>query len=150
MGKPDYDLYVDDKSYNVDEFWRVPLHSNDPKERSKKLQSKIVKKGWGHEIIFVNNPEYCGKILHFEKGKKFSMHFHVQKKETWYIAKGKVMFHWIDHTNGKVYSEFLNEGDCITNERGEPHQVEALEDSDIFEVSTKHYDEDSFRIWLGN
>ena len=36
------------------------------------IESKIVKKGWGKEIWFVNNDEYCGKILCFDKGKKFS------------------------------------------------------------------------------
>ena len=150
IGKPDYDCYIDDKSHHVDHFWRVPLPSNDPKEKSKKLQSEIVPKGWGHEVIFVNNPEYCGKILHFEKGKKFSMHYHVEKKETWYIAKGRVMFHWIESNTGMIYSEYLNEGDCITNERGEAHQVEALEETDIFEVSTRHFDSDSYRVWRGD
>jgi quercetin dioxygenase-like cupin family protein len=44
----------------------------------------------------------------------------------------------------------LKVGDVITNERGEPHQLIALEDAEVFEVSTKHYDEDSFRMWKGN
>ena len=33
-----------------------------------------------------NNSEYCGKILRFNSGKKFSMHYHLEKKETWYIS----------------------------------------------------------------
>jgi quercetin dioxygenase-like cupin family protein len=52
--------------------------------------------------------------------------------------------------NGITYTEYLNVGDVITNERGEPHQLIALEDSEVFEVSTKHYDEDSFRIHKGD
>jgi len=147
MGKPNYDVYIDDKSFNVESYWPLP---NDSDIKSKKLQSEIVVKGWGKEIIFVNNPEYCGKILCFDKGKKFSMHYHIQKKETWYVAKGKFLLHWIETENGIYHSEYLNIGDVVTNERGEPHQVVALEDSELFEVSTKHYDEDSFRIWKGN
>jgi quercetin dioxygenase-like cupin family protein len=146
-GKPNYDIYIDDKSFNVDSFWPLPKEGD---TKSKKLQSEIVPKGWGQEIIFVNNPEYCGKILCFNKGKKFSMHYHIQKKETWYVAKGKFLLHWIETENGVPHSEYLNVGDVITNERGEPHQVVALEDSELFEVSTRHYDEDSFRIWKGN
>ena len=43
------------------------------------------------------------------------------------------------------------EGDCITIERGMPHQLIALEDgSEIFEVSTQHFDEDSYRIRKGD
>jgi hypothetical protein len=146
MGKPDYDIYLDDKSFNIDSFYPVPKSG----DKSKKLRSEIVQKGWGKEIIFVNNPEYCGKILCFNKGKKFSMHYHVQKKETWYVAKGRFILNWIEIENGTNYSEYLEVGDVITNERGEPHQLVALEDSEVFEVSTRHYDEDSFRICKGD
>ena len=48
-----------------------------------KEQAEIVKKGWGSEIIFANNEKYCGKVLHFKKGAKFSMHFHKEKEETY-------------------------------------------------------------------
>lgn len=145
MGKPSYDLYIDDKSVNVDEYWKIPNNC-----QSKILNSEIVKKGWGKEIIFVNNAEYCGKILCFNKGKRFSMHYHVKKKETWYIAKGKFIFSWIDPEKGITNTEYLNVGDVITNERGEAHQLEALEDSQVFEVSTPHQDNDSYRIYKGN
>jgi len=146
MGKPNYDVYLDDKSFNIDSFYPVPKTS----DKSKKLTSEIVEKGWGKEIIFVNNPEYCGKILCFNKGKKFSMHYHVQKKETWYVAKGRFILNWIETEKGINYSEYLEVGDVITNERGEPHQLVALEDSEVFEVSTRHYDEDSFRVQKGD
>ena len=146
MGKPSYDLYIDDKSVNVDKHWKIPTKNL----KSKKIESKIVKKGWGKEIWFVNNDEYCGKILCFDKGKKFSMHYHVEKKEIWYIAKGKFLFSWICPQKGIVYNEYLNIGDVITNERGEAHQMEALEDSEIFEVSTFHKDSDSYRIEKGD
>ena len=146
MGKPPYDIYIDDKSFNVDTYWPVPQTTC----KSKKLASSVVPKGWGKEIVFVNNGEYCGKILCFDKGKKFSMHYHIEKKETWYVSKGKFLMHWINPSDGTLYSEYLNVGDVITNERGEPHQVMALEESELFEVSTHHCDEDSFRIWRGD
>jgi len=148
MGKPDYDIYIDDKSFNVDTYWPIPNPKNDSK--SKKLPVEIVKKGWGKEVIFVNNDEYCGKLLCFEKDKKFSMHYHLKKKETWYVSKGRFILIWVETDNGTTHTEFLEVGDVITNERGEPHQLIALEDSEVFEVSTKHYDEDSFRMWKGN
>jgi len=45
---------------------------------------ELVKKGWGKEIIFASTPEYCGKLLVFDKaGAKCSMHFHLDKHETW-------------------------------------------------------------------
>ena len=51
---------------------------------------------------------------------------------------------------GKLMSQFLYQGDTVTIERGEPHQLEALEDSEIFEVSTQHIDDDSYRIYKGD
>ena len=147
MGKPNYDIYIDDKSFNVDTFWPVP---NKTVEKTKKLPVEIVKKGWGKEVIFVNNDEYCGKLLCFKKDKKFSMHYHIKKKETWYVSKGRFILIWVETGTGTTHTEYLNVGDVITNERGEPHQLIALEDSEVFEVSTKHYDEDSFRMWKGH
>jgi len=47
-----------------------------------------IPKGWGREIIIENNEMYCGKILEFKKGCKFSMHFHMEKDETWWVEKG--------------------------------------------------------------
>lgn len=151
MKKPNYDVYLDDKSYNISAVFPVPGPSVPSSATpSKKQPCEIVEKGWGREIIFVNNPEYCGKILCFHKNKRFSMHYHLQKKETWYVAKGRFILHWIDTATGVSYSEYLYVGDVITNERGEPHQLIALEDSEVFEVSTRHYDEDSYRIHKGD
>ena len=148
MGKPNYDIYIDDKSFNVDTFWPIP--NKVEQFKTKKLPVEIVPKGWGKEIIFVNNDEYCGKLLCFEKDKKFSMHYHIKKKETWYVSKGSFILIWVETNTGTTHTEYLKIGDVITNERGEPHQLIALEDSEVFEVSTKHYDEDSFRMWKGN
>ena len=117
---------------------------------SKIIESEIVPKTWGKEIIFANNPEYCGKILCFDAGKRGSMHYHVKKKETWYVAKGSFIFSWIDPETAATHYENLCVGDVITNDRGESHQLEALVDSEVFEVSTEHKDNDSYRIYKGN
>jgi mannose-6-phosphate isomerase-like protein (cupin superfamily) len=148
LGKPHYDIYLDDKSFNIETILPVPQEKEI--QKSKKEKCEFVEKGWGKEIIFINNSEYCGKILCFNKNKKFSMHYHIQKKETWYVSKGKFILSWIETDKGIVHNEYLEVGDVITNERGEPHQLFALEDSEIVEVSTQHYDEDSYRIKKGD
>lgn len=147
MKKPHYDIYIDDKSFNVDAFW--PLHPTTT-ARVKKSETEIVPKGWGHEVIIVNNDLYCGKILHFNKGGKFSMHFHLKKKESWYVASGRFLFRWINTANADLIEETLSVGDTITNEVGEPHQILCLEEGDIFEVSTQHFDSDSYRVAKGD
>jgi len=141
FGKPVYDKYIDDKSFNVNTVWPTA---------QKKQTASIVKKGWGHEVIIINNEKYCGKILHFKKDAKFSMHFHIKKVETWYVSSGKFIFKWIDASNANVKVEELLPGDIITNEIGEPHQILCIEEGDIFEVSTTHYDSDSYRVMKGD
>lgn len=142
MGKPSYDLLIDDKTLHPDNIKHVSV--------SKKTKSEIVKKGWGYEVIFVNNDLYCGKILHFHKAAKFSMHYHLKKKESWYVASGKFLFKYINTANADILELILDVGDTITNEIGEPHQIICLEEGDVFEVSTTHYDSDSYRVMKGD
>jgi mannose-6-phosphate isomerase-like protein (cupin superfamily) len=143
LNKPSFDLLIDDKTIN-------PLQFFVKEEKTKKIISEKIEKNWGYELIIVNNELYCGKILHFLKNKKFSMHFHILKKETWFVNSGKFKFRWIDPKNADIQEEILEIGDIITNEIGEPHQIECLEEGDIFEVSTKHYDSDSYRVLKGD
>jgi mannose-6-phosphate isomerase-like protein (cupin superfamily) len=109
-----------------------------------------VPKGWGHETIFVNNELYCGKLLVFKKGCKFSMHYHMIKDETWYVNEGEFIYRWIDTEIGETKETTLRVGDSVRQFPGMPHQLEALTDGVIFEVSTQHFDQDSYRIWKGD
>ena len=54
------------------------------------MEPERHEKGWGYELWIVNNNLYCGKILHFNKGKKCSWHYHKIKQETFYVQKGKL------------------------------------------------------------
>jgi mannose-6-phosphate isomerase-like protein (cupin superfamily) len=143
MQKPSFDLFIDDKCCNCDEW--LPLSSI---TRFKK--GEIVNKGWGYEIIIENNEKYCGKILHFNSGGKFSMHYHLLKQETWYVQSGKYKFLYINTTNADLKEINLNPGDIVTNYIGQPHQIICLEEGDIFEVSTQHFDSDSYRVFKGD
>ena len=109
-----------------------------------------VPKGWGKEIIIENNEKYCGKILQFKKGCKFSMHYHLIKDETWYVNFGEFLYRWIDTETAEVHERHLVEGDVVRQLPGQPHQLEALFEGEIFEVSTQHFDEDSYRVWKGD
>ena len=108
-------------------------------------------KAWGHELWIINNELYCGKLLVFKKDKEFSMHYHLLKDEAWYISKGKFEYKFIDTETSKLKSRIVTEGDCIHLLPGQPHQMLALEEgSCIFEVSTQHFDSDSYRILPGS
>lgn len=113
------------------------------------FEPKHVDKEWGYERWLANNLQhnYCGKILHINAGHKFSMHFHSDKHETFYILSGRCDLHLIDTETSEVSTIQLNEGDCYEIDQLVPHQVEAIDDCDIIESSTFHRDEDSYRVW---
>jgi mannose-6-phosphate isomerase-like protein (cupin superfamily) len=109
-----------------------------------------VPKGWGEEIIITNNELYCGKLMRFKEGAKFSMHYHMIKDETWYINKGLFIYRWIDTDTAETIEHRLIPGDVVRQRPGQPHQLEALIDGEVFEVSTQHFDSDSYRVWRGD
>ena len=117
---------------------------------AKECKECNVPKGWGHEIVFENNELYCGKLLCFQSGARFSMHYHMIKDETWYVKNGEFIYRWIDVETADVHEHRLREGDSVRQRPGQPHQLEALTDGIIFEVSTHHHDSDSYRVWKGD
>jgi mannose-6-phosphate isomerase-like protein (cupin superfamily) len=97
-----------------------------------------IDKGWGFELTFVNNSDYSGKLLVFEKaGAKTSMLFHKKRRKTWFVNEGKFKFTFIDTQTGKVHETVLEIGRTVSLGELSPHQLEALEDNSvIFEVGT--------------
>ena len=112
---------------------------------------KRVEKAWGYELWIHNAPEYCGKLLVFNKDSKFSMHYHLRKEETWYVSQGEFEYGWIDTANAKKEIKNIKKGDIIHLTQGQPHQLKAMtEGATIFEVSTEHFVDDSYRIEPGD
>lgn len=115
-----------------------------------KCKSCVIPKGWGEEIIITNNQLYCGKLLCFKEGAKFSMHYHLIKDETWYVQSGTFIYKWIDTETAEVKEKHLVHGDTVRQRPGQPHQLIAMTEGVIFEVSTEHFDSDSYRVWKGD
>ena len=88
-----------------------------------------VPKGWGEELIIENNEMYCGKLLKFKAGCKFSMHYHLIKDETWYVDKGEFIYRWIDTETAETIEQKLKVGDVVRQRIGQPHQLEAFQHS---------------------
>lgn len=111
--------------------------------------NKVVSKGWGNEHWLANDKDYCVKILHFETGKRFSYHFHILKKEMWVVISGVYLL-TVGDKDGNRTTWSLEPGSVYHVERGKPHQIECRESGDIFEVSTQHFNDDSYRIEKGD
>lgn len=112
---------------------------------------KFVPKGWGFEKWIVNCDKYCGKLLFFVKDKRCSWHYHKIKDEYFYIQSGKIEVKFSDEDDIKnAKSVILGPGDNFHVYTGLRHQMIALEDTQLFEFSTQHFDEDSHRITKGD
>jgi mannose-6-phosphate isomerase-like protein (cupin superfamily) len=112
---------------------------------------QLVSKGWGYEKWIVNCEEYCGKILHMVKGKRCSWHMHKIKDEVFYVQSGKIKIYygWDDMLDMASVAT-LERGDKFHVPTGMRHQMIALEDTELFEFSTQHFEEDSYRLIKGD
>ena len=117
----------------------------------KKKQPKFVDKGWGYEKWIANSDEYCGKLLFIKKNHRCSWHYHILKDETFYLQSGRIeLFYSQDNDRDSAKTLLLEPGDSFHCCRGTRHQMLALEDAELFEFSTEHFEEDSHRLIPGD
>ena len=112
---------------------------------------KFVPKGWGFEKWIHNSDKYCGKLLFFVKNRKCSWHYHKIKDEVFYVQSGRIIVRFSDSDFLETAEEvILGPGDNFHVYAGLRHQMEAIEDTELFEFSTQHFDSDSYRIQKGD
>lgn len=101
---------------------------------SKQLIQK-VEKPWGYELIWAKTKDYVGKLLHIQQGHKLSLQYHREKEETIFLQSGKMNFIF-ENDAGELKEVLLNPGDAHHIPTGRKHRMVAIEDCDVFEVST--------------
>jgi mannose-6-phosphate isomerase-like protein (cupin superfamily) len=101
---------------------------------------KKYEKVWGYETTLINCEEYCGKVLHLKKGYRCSIHKHKLKQEHFHILSGTVLMEVGDQ------KYVMKQGDTVGIGRGTYHRFTGITDADILEISTTHYEDDSYRI----
>jgi quercetin dioxygenase-like cupin family protein len=114
-----------------------------------RLEGSVIK-GWGSELIWATNDKYCAKMLNFNQGARFSMHFHSVKDESWYVLAGKFIVKYIECSDASSHEQILNPGDTWHNPPLLPHQLICVEAGTIIEVSTPDSVEDNFRVFPGD
>jgi mannose-6-phosphate isomerase-like protein (cupin superfamily) len=127
----------------------------------------IVNKKWGFEQWIHNDEHYCGKKLFIEKDKSIGFHFHRLKLETFFCSENyvRILYYSDPKIDDKllnlgvtldqainvegISTKFLQAGEIFEIPIGLRHSVRALyNNAIIYEFSTQHFDDDSFRIIL--
>jgi mannose-6-phosphate isomerase-like protein (cupin superfamily) len=116
----------------------------------KRLPVHVEPKGWGREVWIANNDLYCGKILEIDLGKRCSLHFHKLKTESFYLRTGQLRVRVQDSAAAPIEEFVLNAGECMDIRPGQVHQMEALQQAELYEFSTQHFDSDSYRLIKGD
>ena len=99
-----------------------------------------VDKPWGYEIRWAITPRYLGKVLHINRGEALSLQYHEQKDETLYVVSGELDFE-LENAGGALETHRLEPGDAVHVGPGRRHRMTAVEDCDLFEVSTAEIDD---------
>ena len=98
-----------------------------------------IPKPWGYELIFAKTGRYVGKILHIDKGESLSLQYHEMKEESLYVLHGKIALTVEFDGDRRVIP--LAEGQAFHVPPRLIHRMEAVEDTDIAEVSTTELDD---------
>jgi hypothetical protein len=74
-----------------------------------------VEKPWGYELIFTPpDLPYTGKLLHVAAGKRLSLQYHDQKRETQYLLSGRALL-LLDDESGTLHEIEMQTGRGYTN-----------------------------------
>ena len=94
-----------------------------------------VEKPWGYELWWARTDRYVGKLIHVNRGHALSLQYHEKKDETIFVWKGRILFETRD-AHGQAHTREMGEGEAVHVTPPTIHRMTALEDTDIFEVST--------------
>ena len=98
-----------------------------------------VDKPWGYELHWAKTDRYVGKLIHVNAGHALSLQYHNIKDETIYLHTGRLLFE-IQEGDHRVTRE-MEPGERVHITPKTVHRMTAIEDSDIFEVSTPEIDD---------
>ncbi|HVB77926.1 MAG TPA: cupin domain-containing protein [Candidatus Nitrosotalea sp.] len=100
-----------------------------------RAELRRVEKPWGFELRWAVTERYLGKILHINQGQALSLQYHRAKDETILVTSGLLDL----ELNGTLHR--LGPGDCVRIQPLTRHRMTAVEECEIFEVSTPEIDD---------
>ncbi len=98
-----------------------------------------VEKPWGYELWWAHTDRYVGKLIHIEKGHALSLQYHNRKDETIFVFRGRMLFERMEGET--LVGREMGPGQAVHVTPPTVHRMTALEDTDVFEVSTPEVDD---------
>lgn len=111
-----------------------------PQPEFGRADASRVDKPWGYELRWGITDRYAGKVLHVNKGEALSLQYHESKDEHLYVVKGSVDIE-LGGPDGVLTKRRMQVGDTLHITPGTRHRLTAVEDTDVFEVSTPEIDD---------
>jgi mannose-6-phosphate isomerase len=111
----------------------------DARTSSGRVDIKTVPKPWGHETIWAHTDRYVGKVLHIKAGHALSVQYHDRKDETVHLLTGELVYRV--QMGDALEDMRLKAGESFRITPGTIHQMEAVTDCDVLEVSTPELDD---------
>jgi mannose-6-phosphate isomerase len=102
--------------------------------------ARRVDKPWGYELIWAHTDRYVGKVLVIEAGRRLSLQRHLVKDESILVSSGRLRL-FLEDERGTVRVEELVAGDHRHIPTGRIHRYEAIERTELIEVSTPELDD---------
>jgi mannose-6-phosphate isomerase len=105
-------------------------------------QPTRVEKPWGYELHWAKTDRYVGKLIHVNAGHALSLQYHNQKDETIFLWSGRMLFEigppgsLPGSGNDALVKREMKLGEAVHITPRTVHRMTAIEDCDIFEVST--------------
>lgn len=98
---------------------------------------KIYKENrpWGDFQKFVENKKTTVKIITVLAGKRLSLQYHIKRDEFWKVIKGRCLV-----TIGEKTFP-ASQGSEFYIPRGTSHRIEAVDNAEVLEISTGHFNE---------
>lgn len=109
------------------------------KPASGRIDVRVVPKPWGHETIWAQTERYVGKVLHIKAGHALSVQYHNVKDETVHLLNGEMVYRV--QMSDALEDMHLQAGESFRITPHTIHQMEAVTDCDVLEVSTPELDD---------
>lgn len=98
---------------------------------------------WGHSQWIYCGKDVFVKELFFIAGRRTSMHSHERRYERLYVSSGSFI---ILTQSGRQFENKVHEGDMVAISPGTYHQIIALTDGKITEITSDYDENDIVRV----